>query len=61
MEVTWIAILASLCMIRITLSILGILNPILAPGAMLLSSVSVVVNSLRLTKPSADQPSSMLV
>ncbi len=34
----------------ITLAILGILNPILAAGAMLLSSVSVVLNSLRLTK-----------
>jgi len=40
--------------IGITLAILGILNPILAAGAMLLSSVSVVVNSLRLTKPAAD-------
>ena len=40
--------------IGITLAIAGILNPILAAGAMLLSSVSVVVNSLRLTKPAAD-------
>jgi heavy metal translocating P-type ATPase len=39
--------------IGITLAIAGILNPILAAGAMLLSSVSVVVNSLRLTKPAA--------
>jgi len=35
----------------ITLAIAGILNPILAAGAMLLSSVSVVVNSLRLSRP----------
>ncbi len=39
--------------IGITLAIAGILNPILAAGAMLLSSVSVVVNSLRLTKHTA--------
>jgi cation transport ATPase len=40
--------------IGITLAMAGILNPILAAGAMLLSSVSVVVNSLRLTRPAAD-------
>jgi len=40
--------------IGIALAITGILNPILAAGAMLLSSVSVVVNSLRLTKPAAE-------
>jgi len=39
--------------IGITLAIAGVLNPILAAGAMLISSVSVVVNSLRLTKSAA--------
>ena len=38
--------------IGISLAIAGILNPILAAGAMLLSSTSVVVNSLRLTRTS---------
>ena len=37
----------------IALAIAGILNPILAAAAMLLSSTSVVVNSLRLTRTSA--------
>ncbi len=36
--------------IGISLAIAGILNPILAPEAMLLSSASVVINSMRLTK-----------
>jgi cation transport ATPase len=39
--------------IGITLAIAGILNPIMAAGAMLISSVSVVVNSLRLTRTAA--------
>ena len=34
----------------ITLAILGVLNPILAAGAMVLSSLSVIGNSLRLNK-----------
>jgi len=38
----------------ITLAIAGLLNPILAAGAMLLSSVSVVVNSMRLTRTASD-------
>ncbi len=38
----------------ITLAITGILNPILAAGAMLLSSISVILNSLRLTRPAID-------
>ncbi|HVM91245.1 MAG TPA: heavy metal translocating P-type ATPase [Terriglobales bacterium] len=38
--------------IGITLAIAGILNPIMAAGAMLLSSTSVIVNSLRLTRAS---------
>jgi cation transport ATPase len=38
----------------ITLAIGGVLNPILAAAAMLLSSVSVVLNSLQLTRPVAD-------
>jgi cation transport ATPase len=36
--------------VAITLAIAGIVNPILAAGAMLLSSVSVVINSLRLAR-----------
>ena len=36
--------------IGITLAIIGVLNPIMAAGAMLLSSVSVVGNSLRLAR-----------
>jgi heavy metal translocating P-type ATPase len=36
--------------VGITLAILGILNPILAAGAMVLSSLSVIGNSLRLNK-----------
>jgi P-type E1-E2 ATPase len=39
--------------VRITLAISGILNPIRAGGVMLLSSVSVVLNSLRLSKAGA--------
>jgi cation transport ATPase len=35
------------------LAVLGILNPILAACAMLLSSVSVVANSMRLTRTAA--------
>jgi len=38
--------------IGISLAIAGILNPIMAAGAMLLSSTSVIINSLRLTKTS---------
>ncbi len=38
--------------IGISLAIAGILNPILAAGAMLLSSASVVINSLRLNRSS---------
>lgn len=38
----------------ITLAVAGILNPILAAGAMLLSSVSVIVSSLRLTRPASN-------
>jgi heavy metal translocating P-type ATPase len=37
--------------VGITLAVAGVLNPILAAAAMLLSSVSVVVNSLRLATP----------
>ncbi len=36
--------------VGISLAVLGMLNPILAAGAMLLSSVSVTGNSLRLAK-----------
>ena len=36
--------------VGISLAVAGILNPIMAAGAMLLSSVSVVGNSLRLTR-----------
>ena len=39
--------------IGISLAVLGILNPILAACAMLLSSVSVVANSMRLTRTAA--------
>ena len=41
--------------IGISLAIAGVLNPILAAGAMLLSSASVVINSMRLTKASSSQ------
>ena len=38
----------------ITLAVAGVLNPILAAGAMLLSSVSVIANSLRLSRAAPD-------
>jgi len=38
----------------IVLAVIGILNPILAAGAMLLSSVSVIGNSLRLVRNEDD-------
>jgi len=36
--------------VGITLAVAGVLNPIMAAGAMLLSSVSVVGNSMRLAR-----------
>jgi heavy metal translocating P-type ATPase len=39
--------------LAIGLAITGILNPILAAGAMLLSSISVIGNSMRLSKPAS--------
>jgi cation transport ATPase len=36
----------------ISLAVAGVLNPILAAGAMVLSSLSVIGNSLRLGRPS---------
>jgi P-type E1-E2 ATPase len=41
--------------IGITLAIAGVLNPILAAGAMLLSSTTVIGNSLRLTRSRSSQ------
>ena len=38
----------------ITLAVVGVLNPIMAAGAMLLSSLSVIGNSLRLSRKSLD-------
>jgi heavy metal translocating P-type ATPase len=40
----------------ITLALYGVLNPILAAAAMLLSSVSVIANSMRLSKRATDLP-----
>ena len=40
--------------VGISLAIAGILNPILAAGAMLVSSISVIANSLRLANRSLD-------
>lgn len=43
MELTWITVCASLLMAA------GVLNPIMATGAMVLSSLSVIGNSRRLS------------